>query len=68
MRLYQKIKRLINKELSTNQDKIDSLCNIQSSLTLVLAEVISKLHKSNINYPIEKVYLDIKRTYEAINK
>lgn len=58
-----KLTTLVNDEIDSSTDIIDTLSDLQANLTYTLARVILALKAEGIDYPPERVYLDIKRIY-----
>lgn len=63
MSFENKLITLVNDEIDSSTDIIDTLSDLQANLTYTLARVILALKVEGVDYPPERVYLDIKRIY-----
>ncbi len=61
MSFADKLSELVSDELLSSKDDIDTLSDLQASLTGALTLVIMALKAEGIDYPPERVCLDIKR-------
>ncbi len=57
----EKLTDLVSDQINLSKDRIDTLSDLQASLTGALALVILALKAEGIDYPPEKVCLDLKR-------
>lgn len=56
-----KLTELVSSEINSCEDVIDTLCDLQANLTGALTLVIMALKSEGVDYPPERVCLDIKR-------
>ena len=63
MSFEDKLTTLVNDEIDSSTDIVDTLSDLQANLTYTLARVILALKAESVDYPPERVYLDIKRIY-----
>ena len=61
MTFENKLCQLISDEINSSDDMIDTLSDLQASLTGSLYLVLLDLKERGIDYPPEKVCLDIKQ-------
>jgi hypothetical protein len=63
----EKLTELVSSEINSCEDVIDSLSDLQANLTGALTLVIMALKAEGIDYPPERVCLDIKRVINEIH-
>ena len=63
MSFEDKLTTLVNDQIDSSTDIVDTLSDLQANLTYTLARVILALKAEGIDYPPERVCLDIKRIY-----
>jgi len=61
-----KLTDLVSDEINSCEDLIDTLSDLQSNLTGALTLVIIALKAEGIDYPPERVCLDIKRVIKEL--
>jgi len=61
-----KLTDLVSDEINSCEDLIDTLSDLQSNLTGALTLVIMALKAEGIDYPPERVCLDIKRVIKEL--
>ena len=61
-----KLTNLVSDEINSCEDLIDTLSDLQSNLTGALTLVIIALKAEGIDYPPERVCLDIKRVIKEL--
>ena len=63
MSFEDKLTTLVNDQIDSSTDIVDTLSDLQANLTYTLTRVILALKAEGIDYPPERVCLDIKRIY-----